>query len=213
MNFKLMQFVIKQHKLFPGLLLIIFGLIILITYFFPVLILETRFRFKNIFYKETKTDPVKTSSQLPFIPADNQFSVVIPKIEINSKVISDIDPYNKEEYQKALSLGVVHAKGSAYPNNGGNVFIFAHSTDSSANVTRYNAIFYLLDKLEVGGQIYLVYNGKLYEYKVRGKKVINPDEIEYLENSNNKEKTLTLMTCWPAGTTLKRLLVIAQKVD
>lgn len=199
-----------KNWLYPGPVLIFLGLLILAVYFYPLLLLETRFFVKNIFFKEPKIE-TEAQVKLPFTPVDPNFSVIIPKIDINAKIIPNIDPYNREEYQKALSTGVAHAKGTAYPNEDGQIFIFAHSTDSSINVNRYNAIFYLLDKLEIGEKIYIIYKEKTYGYQIKEKKVVDPSEIQYLERKD-QGNTLILMTCWPAGTSLKRLLVISQKI-
>lgn len=144
------------------------------------------------------------------VPLDEEFGIVIPKISANAKVVAEVDPQNSQIYQKALTEGVAHAKGTAYPNEEGNVFIFAHSSADFFEASKYNAVFYLLYKLEEGDNIYLFYKGKKYGYTVREKKKVNADEISYLEGDAEK-KQLTLMTCWPPGTTLKRLLIIAEQ--
>jgi len=58
--------------------------------------------------------------------------------------------------------------------------------------------------------------GQKYEYQVFEKKIVEANQIEYLKNnlwstrgSTPTERILTLMTCWPAGTNLKRLIVVA----
>lgn len=145
------------------------------------------------------------------IPEDPYFSIVIPKIAANAKVQSNIDPGNEKVYLEALKKGVAHALGTAFPGEGGHVFLYAHSTDYLWNVGSYNAVFYLLYKLEKGDEINVFYKGKRNVYKVIDKKVVSPSEVEYLTRKTNKE-FLTLQTCWPPGTTLKRLLVLATRV-
>ena len=52
--------------------------------------------------------------------------------------------FNKNEFLPVLRKGIAHAKGTALPNEtNGNVYLFAHSTDSLLNVGRYNAVFTL----------------------------------------------------------------------
>lgn len=183
-----------------GLPFIFIGIIILLVNLGPVIFLEVQYQLP------------KSQKEWSFAPVDSQFSIIIPKVEINAKVIPDVDPFNAKEYKAALEKGAAHAKGTSYPDKEGNVFIFAHSTRFAADVQQYNAVFYLVDKLETGDDIHLAYKEKIYHYKVKEKKIIDPAEIEFLENTS-KEKTLTLMTCTPAGTTLKRLLVIGQLID
>lgn len=143
------------------------------------------------------------------VATDKEFSIVIPKIGVNSKVVKDVDPYNSKEYQSQLTKGVAHAKGTALPGESGNSFYFAHSSDNFYNANRYNSVFYLLNKLSGDDLIYLIYNSTIYIYKVTQVKTVAPEEISYLKGISD-ESTVTLMTCWPAGTTYKRLVVVGE---
>jgi sortase A len=70
-----------------------------------------------------------------------------------------------------------------------------------------------LGKLEKGDEVNIFYKGQRFVYKVIDKKIVDPEQVEYLTRKTNKE-FLTLQTCWPPGTTLKRLLVFAvRKVE
>jgi len=144
-------------------------------------------------------------------PEDSSFSIVIPKIAANAKIISNVNPANENEYLDALKRGVAQAAGTAYPGEGGHIFLFAHSTDYFWNVSTYNAVFFLLSKLVNNDEINIFYNNQRYVYKVIGKTVVDPTQVVYLTRKTNKE-FLTLQTCWPPGTTLKRLLVFAKRV-
>ncbi len=141
------------------------------------------------------------------IPESFDFGIVIPKIGANAKVFPRIDPFNKNEFLPILRKGVAHAQGSSLPGQGGNIYLFAHSTDAFFNAGRYNAVFYLIGKLENGDEIDVFYKNKLYRYSVFEKKVVEPQAVQYLWPT--KEETLTLQTCYPPGTTLKRLIVRA----
>lgn len=145
------------------------------------------------------------------VPEDPNFSIVIPKIGANAKVLANVDAGNKAVYLEALKKGVAHTEGTAFPGEGGHIFLFAHSTDYFWNVGSYNAIFYLLYKLEKGDEINLFYQGERFLYRLIDKKIVEASQVEYLTRKTNKE-FLTLQTCWPPGTTLKRLLVFATRV-
>lgn len=145
------------------------------------------------------------------IPEDPNFSIVIPKIGANARILSNVNAANETEYLDALKLGVAQAAGTAFPGEGGHIFLFAHSTDYIWNVGSYNAIFYLLYKLQVGDKINIFYKSHRYVYKMTDSKVVDPSEVEYLTRKTSTE-FLTLQTCWPPGTTLKRLLVFATPV-
>lgn len=145
------------------------------------------------------------------VPEDAEFSVVIPKIGANARVIAGVDASDEKAYLEALKKGVAHAAGTAFPGEGGHVFLFAHSTDYFWNVGTYNAIFYLLHKLEIQDEINIFHKGQRYVYRVVEKTVVDPSQVEYLTRKTDKE-FITLQTCWPPGTTLKRLLIFAVRV-
>ena len=145
------------------------------------------------------------------VPQDTNFSIVIPKIGANSNIIGNVDSANEEEYSSTLKYGVAHALGTAFPGEGGHIFLFAHSTDYFWNVGAYNAIFYLLYKLEKNDEVNLFYKGQRYRYQVVSKQIVDPSQVEYITRKTNKE-FLTLQTCWPPGTTLKRQLIFATRI-
>ena len=194
----------KDKKVFPiisliGVVLVIIALFIPIKTYAPVLEAEIIYRLNK------KTDQPKE-----FTPIDPQFSIIIPKISANAKVIRNVNPYEPKEYQKALTQGVAHASGTATPDQSGNVFIFAHSATNWYQANQYNAVFYLLNKLVAGDSIIVYFNNIPYNYSVDEIKFVKPTEVDYLSNQLNTNQ-LTLMTCWPPGTTLKRLIVVATK--
>lgn len=145
------------------------------------------------------------------VPEDPYFSILIPKIGANARIIANIDPTNEVTYLTALKKGVAHALGTAFPGEGGHIFLFAHSTDYFWNVGSYNAVFYLLYKLEKGDQVILFYKNQRYTYQITDKQVVDPSQVEYLTRKT-KNEFLTLQTCWPPGTTLKRILLFAVRV-
>lgn len=179
-----------------GLVFIFLGTGISLLIFKPVLQAEVNYRFSP------------NSEKSAIEPVNREFAIVIPKISANAPVIADVDPNNASEYQQQLTRGVAHAKGTALPDKEGNVFIFAHSATDFFQANRYNAIFYLLNKLVAGDEIFIYYRGLKYRYLVTEKNIVAADRVDFLRQPE-AGRTLTLMTCWPAGTTLKRLIVQA----
>jgi LPXTG-site transpeptidase (sortase) family protein len=197
----------KTKKDKPGFSIIklIGGFLIIVALFIPIKTYLPVFK-AEVNYQLNK----KVTQPKEFSPVDPAFSIIIPKINANAKVIRNVNPYNATEYQRALTKGVAHASGSANPGEPGNVFIFAHSATNWYQANQYNAVFYLLNKLEKGDSIIVYFNNIPYNYSVDEIKFVRPDEINYL-STNLLSNKLTLMTCWPPGTTLKRLIVIATK--
>lgn len=144
------------------------------------------------------------------IPKDTQFNILIPKIGANSQVFANVDPSNPDNYLPVLKKGVAHARGTALPGEGGSIYLFAHSTDNFWDVGIYNAVFYLLKNLSHGDQVTLFYLGKRYDYTVSDTKIVDPNDVSFITDSRTTQSQLVLQTCWPPGTTWKRLLVIAK---
>lgn len=210
-----------------GNVLIISSLIMMVkTFYFPVQ-QELRYALNSTFnktYVVSSTPTIKTEDRRGIlakaltgaereimVPQDPDFSIVIPKIGANSKIIRNVDSANEQEYLGALQNGVAHAIGTALPGESGHIFLFAHSTDYFWNIGAYNAVFYLLSKLEKNDEVNLFYKGQRYRYQVVAKQIVDPSQVEYITRKTNKE-FLTLQTCWPPGTTLKRQLIFATRI-
>lgn len=144
--------------------------------------------------------------------ADLPFNIRIPKLNLNSKITSNVDAGNESEYRAALKIGVAHAFGSAFPGQGQMVFIFGHSTDFLWNVETYNALFYQIKDLVLGDEIILQLGDEVYVYEVSEKHIVAPDDLSLLEEKKD-EDVLILQTCYPPGTTWQRLLVVAERVE
>jgi sortase A len=137
---------------------------------------------------------------------DDNFSVVIPSIEVNAPVVADVTMVNEAEYMNALEEGVAHAVGTPYPGENGNMFLFAHSSLNFWQLGPYATVFNLLNKLKDGDLVYVVKDSKTYIYKVKKTEVVKgwdttPFDREY------EEPMLTMVTCYPPGTTLSRYVV------
>ncbi len=178
------------------------SLSLLLAVFWPVILKELGYNAKQLAPQRMKE----------VAPIDREFGIVIPKIGANAKVIPDVDPYNSRAYQVALTKGVAHAQGTGIPGKPGNIFLFSHSSVNFYEASRYNSVFYLLTKLETTDKIDLYYKEEKYTYAVTSKQIVPATAIQYLKSMEAGRQTLTLMTCWPPGTTYKRLLVIAERV-
>lgn len=179
------------------------GILILISVFYPVIMVELDYQLKEA--------QGGLEVKRAIVPKNSEFGIVIPKIAANAKVIPNVDPYNKRKYQVALTEGVAHALNTSFPGEPGNVFLFAHSSVNFYDANRYNTVFYLLEKLEKGDEIDLYYGGEKFKYSVTDKETVNPEDVVYLD-SLGFGKTVTLMTSWPPGTTYKRLLIAGELV-
>lgn len=144
-------------------------------------------------------------SNLSSLNRPEEFFITIPKIEVkNAKVAVD-----STNFQSHLA----HFPGTAIPGEVGNSFITGHSVlPQFADPQNYLAIFTELSKLEVGDDITVELNGKTLTYVVQYSKVVDPRDTSVLLPISKTSKNLTLMTCVPPGTSLKRLVVITSLI-
>lgn len=222
---------------FLAFLFIQIGLITLLLIFEPVLTEEGKYQIDQLFGKTHTLPQVITSADSPLrqdsgrqassssvsfgdlakggdiiTPIDTDFGIVIEKINANAKVIANVDPGNEKEYTQALEKGVAHAKGTTFPGQKGNIYLFSHSVDAPWNIIRFNAIFYLLGKLDKGDRIIMFYQGRRYDYIVFDKAIVSPNDTHFLTDSYD-DSVLTLQTCDPPGTLFNRLVVRAKLVE
>ena len=181
--------------------MIFIGLATLALIFAPVIKEETVYQVRKI---------IKTPVDLT--PPNTDFSIVIPKLSAVAPIVPGVDATDPKKYLSALRRGVAHAAGTSLPGEEGNTYLFAHSTDAFYNVSAFNAVFYLIGKLDSGDEIEIFYKGEKIKYEVYDKKVVDADSSQYF-GKIGEGKTLTLQTCYPPGTTLKRLVVLAREIS
>lgn len=141
--------------------------------------------------------------------SDTKFSILIPKIAANTRIYPNVDPGDEAAFKPVLMKGIAHAKGSVFPGMSGNTYLFAHSTDSWWNVGRYNAVFYLLKELQPGDEIVVFFENERHDYVVESTAIKDANDTDFLKKAQEGPERLILQTCWPPGTTWKRLYVIA----
>lgn len=162
--------------------------------------------FSNFQFGELKNSAESTSKpNNNNVPA--KFKLTIPKLSIKDAVVDT----NSTNLSPDTALG--HYKGTALPGEKGNTFIYGHSVlPMFFNPKNYKTIFSTLGDLNVGDEILVNYNNTKLTYKVESKIQLNPADVNPLAEfkpSYLNESTLELMTCWPAGTKARRLIIRA----
>ena len=170
---------------------------------------------------ETSGDVAVQKKQIPdlnleVMPPDTR--LVIPRINQNIPIMGvssknliehDWDALEKD-MQEALKDGVIHYPGTSYPGQKGNVVITGHSSYFPWDPGRFKDVFALLHQMKIGDIIMIYHNQEKHIYKVSGIKVVEKNNIEILKQT--PEDQLTLITCTPVGTDLRRLVVTAKPV-
>lgn len=163
-------------------------------------------------------DPV--TKEKKEIVIDKEYSKLmhlsVSSVGINSvQVTPNVESHDEEVYNEYLKNGLAHFKGTPLPGDGGNSFIYGHSAIESFFSNHENlaeTIFTRLEDIEVGDSVLIEKDDKILKYKVKQKKIVEPDDFSILVNQDERE-TLTLMTCWPLGIGSKRLIVVAERYE
>lgn len=145
--------------------------------------------------------------------------IVIPRINQNVPVVG-VKNENlvarkwdelEADIQKALRNGVIHYPGTALPGDNGNVVITGHSSYYAWDAGRFKDVFALLHDVKIGDKIVVYFNQKKFVYEINKIKVVLPKDVDVLGPSQTEQ--LTLITCTPIGTNLKRLIVTAKLIE
>lgn len=152
---------------------------------------------------------------IEIVPYENR--IVIPKIwknipllDVQNKTVENVKAL-EDIFMQELVNGIVRYPGSARPGENGNSFIFWHSSNFPWLEWKYNDVFALMDNLSFWDEIIVYYGQKKYIYQVKEKKIIKPGDTSVLKRNNNIAE-ISLMTCWPVGTTLNRMVVVWELV-
>ena len=110
---------------------------------------------------------------------------------------------------RGLDKSLVQYPGTALPGQPGNVVIIGHSVlPQFFDPANYLTIFSPLYRLHEGDHVLIDYGSRRYAYRVDNLYEISPHDLQPLRQDFS-EKELTLMTCSPPGTSLRRLIVKA----
>jgi len=132
------------------------------------------------------------------------YSLSIPQLGIEEATVQ----IGGEDMMENL----IHYPGTALPGQYGNSVIFGHSVlPQFFNPKNYKTIFSTLPTLKEGDEILVDFDGIRYRYLVRKMIETRPEDVTILEQ-NYDSQWLSLITCVPPGTYLRRLIVRAQLV-
>ena len=163
-------------------------------------------------------EPATAQNQL-FSPASTKMNradynasadtIIVSKLGIRAPLVSAAGTSQKE-LDEALNQGVIFYPGSALPGQNGEMVLAGHSSVWPWVKTEYGQVFTLLDKLTSGDTVSIIYNNRQYDYQITGQEILNPNQVKI---SDTDRQVIKLTTCWPVGTTLKRLVVYGELIE
>jgi sortase A len=216
-----------------GLLLSLFGIIILSYFSFPVatsyILLQHAEAAQSItapipqshLLTSTRIQDILAStinavSQVDYTDAKTWFpsfevSPVTPTVKSYTLSIPKLQINDAVVSTQDYNVGshLVNYGGTAVPPDKGNAVIFGHSTlPQLYSPGNYKTIFAKLHMIEVGDTIIATVAGVDYTYKITQIQIVSPSDFAPLMQRYD-QSYLTVITCTPPGTTWERLVVKA----
>lgn len=125
--------------------------------------------------------------------------------------ISFTQSKSQQVFNSLLNVGVLHYPASALPGEIGTAIILGHSAPPNWPKIRYDSVFNDLQKLKLGNEILIDFNGENYKYLV--KKIFFVKAGEDLSPALTFDRSmLLLVSCWPPGKSLQRIVVEAELI-
>jgi sortase A len=226
----------KNKKIISGLLFLL-GVYVFASAIFPIIKfqIEYSFRFNQIvsplssrFYNQGSSilgDLTTDYTQLnnwfvnqPEISHDSDspsgilasaapisYTISIPKLKISDAIVI----IGSTDLKKSL----IQYPQTALPGALGNAVVFGHSVlPQFFNPKSYLTIFSTLYKLKPGDDILVNYDKVTYKYLVQDMYEVQPTDLSVLEQHFDA-RYMTIITCSPPGTYLRRLVIKTRIVD
>jgi LPXTG-site transpeptidase (sortase) family protein len=125
-------------------------------------------------------------------PISSEFKIFVPSLGIDAEIVPNIDSTSYSAYLPIIDTKVAHGKFTYTPeevfkNNSGITYLFSHQNSKAS-------IFKNLESILVNENIYIKYNGNIYEYSVIAKTIVNPDQADTY-TSQSQIPLLRIQTC------------------
>jgi sortase A len=144
-----------------------------------------------------KVVAAKPSSSTPVPKGD---WLVVPSMHLDDQIIEGRDA-------SVLKYGPWRRPSASTPDKGGNTVIVGHRY----TYTDPRGIFYYLNKVQIGDQIAIFWQGKKYTYGVTTISQVSPNSTGV--EAPTQDAQLTLYTCTPLWLPTDRLVVVAKLLE
>lgn len=147
--------------------------------------------------------------EAPVVSQAPQAAVAEAKVKHNTLIMPSLalkERVYEGETLQTLKKGIWHLPWSSTPDKVGNTVLAGHRFTYDDP-----AVFYHLDKADVGDKITLFWKQQKYSYLIKQILVVSPSET-WIEQPT-KQPMLTIYTCTPLWTATNRLVIRAQLVE
>lgn len=125
----------------------------------------------------------------------NKNQLYIPSIRLTQPILEGMNP-------NTVNRGVWRLPGSSTPPQDSNTVLVGHRFSY-----KNPSIFYNLDKVKQGDNIYVSWDKKIYTYRVDAIRTVLPTAKDV--EAPSKEAKLTIYSCTPLWSTSHRIVVVS----
>ena len=138
--------------------------------------------------------------------------IFIPAIGVRVPLVEPVSD-SQNVIEATLNSGAVIYPNTTAFGQYGNSVILGHSFNFPWLGNEYTQIFSHLDKLKEGDLIRIVSDGEIFKYVVTGSQTLSVKEANRLVAESTGTNTLHLLSCWPVGSSLYRIVVSAELIE
>jgi LPXTG-site transpeptidase (sortase) family protein len=161
---------------------------------------------RDSYKREAYTLPIDTLDPI------YEKEIFIPAIGVRAPLVEPVSD-SQNVIEATLSSGAVIYPDTTDFGQYGNSVILGHSFNFPWLGNEYTQIFSHLDKLEEGDLIRIVSDGEIFKYVVTGSQTLSVKEANRLVAESTGTNTLHLLSCWPVGSSLYRIVVSAELIE
>lgn len=158
------------------------GLYCLTSPFWP----QASFKISNVF------NPPEQTIDVTQVTRDKN-QLYIPSIKLTQPILEGSNP-------NTVNRGVWRIPKGSVPSRNSNTVLVGHRFSY-----KNPSVFYHLDKVKQGDNIYVSWDTKIYQYKVEQIRTVTPNTTSVEDPT--KEPQLTIYTCTPLWSTSHRLVI------
>lgn len=162
-----------------------------------------------VFSNYPKNNNINANEQVKFTYSGKNNILEIPAIGISAPIIFS-ETTDKKVLAKDLNKGVIVYPGSVLPGENGLTVVLGHSSPPNWPKARYDWVFNDLNNLNLGDKIFFTLNNKKYTYQVIKKEIIEKGQEITSDGLTNYDNVIILVSCWPPGKDLKRIVIYAE---
>ena len=128
-------------------------------------------------------------------------AISVPAVGIRAAIEANVNA-------SSLAAGAGHYPGTGWPGQGRTIGLAGHDVTFVPGAEGGH-VFHRLIAAKVGERVYIRWHGRLFVYRITGRKVVPPTTVGVLRDVGYERLVMT--TCYPPGSAAFRLVTFARR--